>query len=112
MITMSRRTSALIAIVCALLVLGAQQFAFAHWIGHSGAVTSAVSTHGSDNGNEPAHSCETCVALAALTAAPPAFVALIGVVPAAAIPFSDIPLPEVPARSALPYGARAPPAVL
>jgi hypothetical protein len=112
MATVSRRTSPLIAIVCALFLLGAQQFAFAHWIGHIGAATSAVSVHGSSDGDESAHSCETCVALTALTAAPPAFVAPIDVVPAAAIPFSDLPLTAVPARSASPYGARAPPAIL
>jgi len=110
---MSRRTSALIAIVCALLLLGAQQFAFAHWISHAGAATSAVSVHGNDDADGHSHgSCETCTALAALTAAPPAFVAPTDVVPAAAIAFPNISLPEALASSALPYGARAPPVVL
>ncbi len=113
MVTMSHRTSPLIAIVCAFLLLAAQQFAFAHWIGHIGVTTSAVSVQGGADGDGHSdRSCETCAALAALTAAPPAFVAPIDIVPAAAISFTEILLPEVPARSALPYGARAPPAVL
>src|SRR5664280_2421439 len=102
MATMSYRTSPLIAIICALLLLGAQQFAFAHWIGHIGADTSAVSVHGSDNSDGPSHrSCETCDALAALTAAPPTYVAPIDIVPAAAIAFTEISRPEIPARFVL-----------
>ncbi len=112
---MGRRQSPLIAILCTLFLLGAQQVAYAHWISHVGvSITAATAVHSevSDDGNAASFVCTTCAAFAALTAAPPKFIAQIAVGHTAAIAIPDISSADVPACSASPYTARAPPAVL
>ncbi|MCX7166065.1 MAG: hypothetical protein NTV11_07300 [Rhodocyclales bacterium] len=109
-----RRPSPLIVIICALFLLGAQQAAYAHWIGHIGSAASTTSAPDGDGdyGDAPSHACMSCAAFAALNATPPSSVSPIAVAHATAIPFPDIPTAYIPAHSALPYTARAPPAVL
>lgn len=113
---MSRRPSPLIAFICVLFLLGAQQAACAHWIGHVGAAVGMASAPASGNnrdaGDATFHVCTTCAAFATLDAAPPAFVPPIVVTLAVAISVPDIPTAHVPARTASPYTARAPPVVL
>lgn len=113
---MSRRPSTLIAFICALFLLGAQQAAYAHWIGHLGTAANAVSHPAGgehrDDGEASSHICTTCAAFVSLNAAPPVFVAPIVISLTSVISFPDIPLAHVPAHSASFYTARAPPAVL
>lgn len=113
---MRREPSRLIAIICALLLLGAQQAAYVHWISHIGAAASATSApdrgNNSDDHNALSHACMTCAAFAALNAAPPTFIAPMALVHAAARFVPDIPHAHLPALSASPYSARAPPALL
>ena len=101
-----------LAIVCAFCMLAAQQAAYAHYIGHIGGGAQAASVPANDSGDAPLHSCTTCSLFAGLAAAPPAFVSPIAVTNAAAIPLANIPTAHIPARPALSYTARAPPAVL
>lgn len=112
------RLRPLIAVLLSLLLLGAQQAAFAHMVGHIGAAGSvAVVDHDRDAGHSTAeslsHVCTTCVALAALTggALPSAPVAPLG---AAAVDAAPLPplLPACPGAAFSLYRARAPPAVL
>jgi hypothetical protein len=93
-------------------MLGAQQAAYAHYIGHIGCAAGTAPAPEGGDGDAPPHACTTCAAFAGLIAAPPAFVAPIAVAPVAAISFPDIPRATLPARPALAYTARAPPAVL
>jgi len=102
----------LIAILCALCILGAQQAAYAHYVGHIDCTAGAATAEYGDNGDVPPYACTICTAFAGLIAAPPAFVALISVAHVAAIPILGIPTAYLPAHSAPPYTARAPPAVL
>ena len=65
-----------IALLLSLLLLGAQQVAFAHMIGHIGSVGAAVTTvDGGDEGHGEAltlsHVCTTCVSASGLAAAAP-----------------------------------------
>ncbi|MCK9381001.1 MAG: DUF2946 family protein [Sulfuritalea sp.] len=93
-------------------MLWAQQAAYAHYIGHIGSAAQAASVPANDNGDTSLHACTTCALFAGLAAAPPAFVPPIAITRAAALPPADIPTAYIPARSALPYTARAPPALL
>ena len=102
----------LLAILSAVCMLGAQQAAYAHCVGHIGSAAQAATAPAADNGDAPLHACTTCAVFAGLTAAPPAFVPPVAVAHAAAIPLPHTPTADIPARSALPYTARAPPAVL
>ena len=66
-----------IAVLLSLVLLGAQQMAFAHMIGHIGgtAGTAATATMGDDAGHGDAlglsHACTTCVGVSALNGAAP-----------------------------------------
>jgi hypothetical protein len=112
------RLRPIFAVLLSLLLLGAQQAAFAHMVGHIGAVGAAtVVDHDRDAGHSTAeslsHVCTTCVALAALTggalpSAPLAPLAAADVVAALLPPL----LPACPGAAFSPYRARAPPAVL
>lgn len=111
---MRRRPHPLLAAFFALLLLGAQQAAFAHLIGHLGA-TAQVMAQPDDDGHGEAltlsHVCTTCVGLSALDGAPPP------VLPVLAAAAGTYALPTAPAvavgaASFSPYLARAPPAVL
>ncbi len=106
-----------IAILLSLLLLGAQQGAFAHMIGHVGGTATAamVADHGDEGHGEAlslSHVCTTCVSLAALAGVAP------GPAPLAcqaAVFTAPLLPPPPPARSGAvfsPYRARAPPAVL
>jgi hypothetical protein len=103
-------------IVCALFLLGAQQASFVHCIGHIGADIRAVSVHwGSGDGddrNTPSGECGTCIAFAALNAAPPAFIPAIAEAQTTAIAFQETSPADLPARCAPSYTARAPPVLL
>ena len=112
---MRRHPSPLIAVLCALFLLEAQQAAFVHWIGHIGiSVGAASAPHGEDSGDgdAPSHTCTSCATFAALTAAPPAVNAPIPVPDPAAKSFALIPSAHLPAPQAPPYASRAPPAIL
>ena len=106
-----------IAVLLSLLLLGAQQVAFAHMIGHVGSVGPAVTTvDGGDEGHGEAlalsHVGTTCVSASGLASAAP-----FGVPPgltfegavAAPMAVSDH---SVAVAAPLRYLARAPPAVL
>jgi hypothetical protein len=102
----------LLAILCTVCMLWAQQAAYAHYVGHIGSTVQAASAPADDNDEAPLHVCATCAVFAGLTAAPPAFVSPIAVAHTTAIPFPETPTAYIPARSALSYTARAPPAIL
>ena len=108
---MRARSSPLIAILYALFLLGAQQAAFAHWISHIGSAAGAAAQYGDqdNHGDAPGHSCNVCVAYAALAAAPPSFVAPSAVSQTTAEPVPESTYRHVPARPAPPYASRAPP---
>jgi len=103
-------------IVCALFLFGAQQVSFVHAIGHVGADMRAASVP-ADSGdskdkNAPPGECTTCIAFAALNAAPPAFMPAVAEAQAAAIAVHEPSRADVPARFAASYPARAPPILL
>ena len=115
---MSPRLHPLIAFLCALCLLGAQQAANAHFIGHIGTAAESTAFHkGGKSGNgsdAPALDgvCATCAAFAALVAAPPVHVAPQVAARTSVIRmFVQAPV-FVPAPLAPPYASRAPPAVL
>jgi hypothetical protein len=103
-----------LAVLLSLLLLGAQQGAFAHMIGHLGAGADAaapVADHGDkDHGKalSLSHVCTTCVSLAGLAGAapPPVPPGLAGPAPVAPLP-GQAPGPR---RSVVcaPYSARSP----
>ncbi|HZV55039.1 MAG TPA: hypothetical protein VFF82_08870 [Rhodocyclaceae bacterium] len=110
------RLRPLVAVLLSLLLLGAQEAAFAHMIGHIGHVSAAaVTVHGDEGHGEAlslSHVCTTCVSASALfAAAPPGVPPSLTFAGAADTPAStaaaafDAPAP-------LAYLARAPPAVL
>lgn len=107
------RPRQLIVLLCALLLLGAQQAAFAHLIGHFSFVAKSVTQPGNENGHGSeaslTHVCTACLAFTALAAAASLPAQLPAVPPALAetpvrAGFSRIPAPDL-----LPYAARAPP---
>lgn len=110
------RLHPLIALLCALLLLGAQQAAYAHFIGHIGNQAETVAQEGGDADHGAAsslsHVCTTCASFAALDAAPPAVAASVPSAAATAAALPSLPPAVTPAHPAPPYAARAPPAVL
>jgi hypothetical protein len=111
------RLRPLVAVLLSLLLLGAQQVAFAHMIGHIGSVGATVTTvDGDDEGHGEAltlsHVCTTCVSASGLASAAP-----FGVPPgltfdgAVEAPIAVTGL-SVAVAVPLRYLARAPPAVL
>jgi hypothetical protein len=110
-----RRFRPFLAILLALLLLGAQQAAFAHLISHLHAPTATIEHcgDGSHHGDHDSltHVCSTCLAFAALVggALPSAPAALLGAADLAAPPLSPL-LPAVAAAPFRHYRARAPPA--
>jgi hypothetical protein len=106
-----------LAVLLSLLLLGAQQAAYAHMIGHIGPAISAETT-ASHNDDEHGHAlnlshvCTTCVSAAGLASAAPS-----GVPPRLTFD-GALEVPSTAIRSgasvaaAQPYLARAPPAVL
>lgn len=106
----------LIALLCALFLLGAQQAAYAHFLSHLGIAAETVVQDGGDNEHGAAttlsHVCTTCAAFSALAgAAPMGDMPAIGLAAAAGAPTEAFSAPFV-ARAGPPAGARAPPSVL
>lgn len=111
------RRHPLIVLLCAVFLLGAQQAAYAHFLGHLGIAAETTASDGGDNEHGAAttlsHVCTTCAAFSALGGAAPA-------ADAPAFDFleptaSALPLPAAApfvARAGPPAGARAPPSVL
>jgi hypothetical protein len=104
----------LIACLVALLLVFAQQAAFAHLIGHVGVAAQSVALPDRDTGHDApstlSHQCTTCLAIAAL--ASPAPIAVTSSIPLLA-GFAGVPaqwrqLPA-PQRPLLAYLSRAPP---
>lgn len=110
------RLHPLIAILCALLLLGAQQAAYAHFIGHLGNQAETVALEGGDADHGAAsslsHVCTTCAAFAVLDAAPPAAEVPLPATTAAMADLPAIAAADLPARTRAPYAPRAPPTVL
>jgi hypothetical protein len=104
------RLRLIVAIFFALSLLGAQQAAYAHVLGHIGCASET--TAASDGNKAPHDPCMACTAFAALAAAPPAFIAPMALVHGAPIPSPDLPTAYLPSRPAPPYASRAPPALL
>jgi hypothetical protein len=111
------RLRPLVAILLSLLLLGAQEVAFAHMVGHIGSVGAVVTTvEGDDDGHGEAltlsHVCTTCVSASGLASAAPFGVppplTVDGVV---AAPISTT-MRAVAVAAPHRYSARAPPAVL
>jgi hypothetical protein len=105
-----------VAVFLSLLLVGAQQAAFAHMVGHIGAAGVApMVDHDKDAGHGAAeslsHVCTTCVALAALTggALPSVPLAPLDSGDVEAAPLSPLLL-VVPGAAFSLYRARAPPA--
>ena len=115
------RLRPVVAVLLSLLLLGAQQVAFAHMIGHigstSGPAAAAVSTaHQGDEGHGEAltlsHVCTTCVSASGLaSAAPLAVPPRLTFDGAFAAPMAS-PTSVFAASAPRHYRARAPPAVL
>lgn len=112
------RLRPLVAILLSLLLLGAQQVAFGHMIGHIGSMSDAVVTtvDGNDEGHGEAlalsHVCTTCVSASGLAAAAPwAVPPRLTFVGAFAEPISAT-IHAVALAAPHRYLARAPPAVL
>lgn len=110
-----RSLSPLFALLLALLLLGGQQAAVAHLIGHAG-VAAATVVQGGDEGHEAAlslsHVCTTCLGAAALTgAAPPSSLPQLPVL-ASRVRGPALAVALRPAPSFPPYLARGPPAFL
>ena len=110
------RLHPLIVVLCALFLIGAQQAAYAHFLGHLGfAVETQAGDRGDaghDAGDTLSHVCTTCAAFAALDAAPPVVAMPPPLANAAATALAPAASAHVAARSTLPYAARAPPTVL
>ncbi|HEX8988298.1 MAG TPA: hypothetical protein VF816_10080 [Rhodocyclaceae bacterium] len=107
------RNHPLIALLCALCLLGAQWAAHAHYASHLASGTVAFHATGSaDEAPAIERICQTCAAYAALASAPPSHPIIPGVVRLAAqAPLAAAPI-FVPAPGAPPYASRAPPDVL
>lgn len=97
-----------------LLLLGGQQAAVAHLIGHAGVAAQAVAQQGDDEHGAAlalSHVCSACIAFAALNAAPPAHF-----LPPPVAAGTATPAPARQACRAAPprraYAARAPPILL
>jgi hypothetical protein len=111
------RLRPIVAVLLSLLLLGAQQVAFAHMIGHVGSASAAVTTvDRDDEGHGEAltlsHVCTTCVSASGLASAVP-----FGVPPGLTFDgVFDAPMVATALTVALAsprcYLARAPPAVL
>lgn len=106
----------LLVLLCALCLLGAQQAAYAHFLGHLGvaAETAARADGDAEHGAAAtlSHVCTTCAAFTATGAAPPpsppALPGIHAVEAAIAAPLVG----RLAAVATPPCGARAPPAVL
>jgi hypothetical protein len=109
------RLSFLNAILLALLLLGGQQAAFAHLVGHGGVAAVAVAQSGDEDHGAAvslSHVCTTCLGVAALAgAAPPSSLPRLPAL-AGSVRVSSPAAADRPAPTYLPYLARGPPAAL
>jgi hypothetical protein len=102
----------LIALFCVLCLLGAQQAAHAHFVGHLGAAAETTAVHsGSDEAPGLEYVCTTCAAFSALSSAPPSQAAAPAASPAANQVHAAVVSRFVPAPAPPPYASRAPPVV-
>ena len=110
------RPRQLIVLLCALLLIVAQQAAFVHPIGHFSFVAESVTQqgHADDRGSESSlgHGCTTCLAFTALAAVAPLLAQLPAMLPALAETTLCAEFPRVPCSGLLAYAARAPPFLL
>ena len=110
---MRRLPHQIILTLCALFLLGAQQAAYFHLIGHLGPVGPAVAQPADAAGDAVAlslsHLCTSCLAISAVAVGAPLPVSL----PAIVAAISGLPdrqeLLGLPVSTAPPYAARAPP---
>jgi len=110
---MRRLPRQIILTLCALFLIGAQQAAYAHLIGHLGLAGTAVAQPADAAGHAAAlslsHLCSSCLAISALAAGAPLSASFQAVVSAntglsAGPEFRHLRFPTTP-----PYAARAPP---
>jgi len=110
---MHRLTRQVILTLCALFLLGAQQVAFSHLIGHLGLTATAAAQPADAAGDAVAlslsHLCTSCLAISALAAGAPLPVSLPAIAAAVAGLFGNLERPGLPVSTASPYAARAPP---
>ena len=110
---MRRRLHPLIALFLALLLVGSQQVAIAHMLGHAAAPgpLPIAQTEDADHGTALAlsHVCTTCIAFAGADAAPPA--SILAPAPAAGQPRAPaVGVPPPPTlRLIAAFHSRAPP---
>ena len=112
---MRHHHSPLFALFCAFFLLAAQLAAYAHATSHlaTGGVQSAAQTPAHDNGDgDNSHSCVTCIAFAALDAAPPAFQTPLNEPDGAALAAPPRATASTAGRAISPSTARAPPRLL
>ena len=106
----------LIVLLCALCLLGAQQAAYAHFLGHLGFAAETTARAGGDAEHGAAatlsHVCTTCAAFSALDTAPPLALPPLVATRTAESAVAEPVACRVAAIAAPPCGARAPPAVL
>lgn len=111
---MRRFLHPLIAVLTALLLLGSQQAALAHMIGHVGAATQAAAQPDDDSHGAAltlSHVCTTCIAFAALDAAPPLAPPAPLAVGHAVDGTAPVPPQPVALTATTPYRSRAPPSL-
>lgn len=111
------RRHPLIVLLCALFLLGAQQAAYAHFLGHLGIAAETTASDGGDKEHGAAttlsHVCTTCAAFSAIDgAAPGAEAPAVGLLELAAPALSLPAVAPFVTRAGPPAGARAPPSVL
>jgi len=108
---LTRTARHLIVALCALLLLGAQQAALVHQVGHFSAATNAVTPPVNEGGSSSnlSHVCTTCLAFTALAAVAPLPAQWLANFSA----FTETPVrvefPRTRHTRTQPYAARAPP---
>ena len=116
---MHRLPRQIVLTLCALFLLGAQQAAYTHLIGHLGhrGVAEQIQAQPDDAADHAAalslsHLCTSCLAISALAAGAP-LPALLSLVATAIVGISaDFEFHRLPVTTAPPYAARAPPYLL
>ena len=113
---MQRLPRQIILTLCSVFLLGAQQAAYAHLIGHLGLAGTAVAQPADAAGHATAvslsHLCSSCLAISALAAGAPPPVSFQAVVSANTDISAGPVLLHLPVPTAPPYAARAPPQFL
>jgi len=111
--TLSRRYAVTLVMLCALLILGAQQAAFVHLLSHLAPTAEAAAQpqEGGSHGKVPDRVCATCAAFASLDAAPLILALPLAVMPAHN-PAAQYAVSALLASHSGQYLARAPPILL